>query len=965
VSKKRDDKKALNQRNARYLATVNEIVGKTYETKDDLLRALDPITPDASDERRAMLTDDAATFDSYIREIAAHNKVDRQTAKVGAIKILKKLRSYANEDKSVAFMKGVDKIVAGNYANDDELAAAIQGTLGSAGIDDAMAAQIRDRTVSHSQAMDGFAKGYGLDVDTAYAGVDKLTKKLLEVRALTDKARGNFDRAESVMGDESLPLKDRLDRSNRILDVANKQMEKATDGIEAIKRDGNISVLYHYTSTVHWGQIQESGFIKLGDSYISPGLVEHGYKLMPEVVILTDQPNLTPAMAGWAHESVMDKTKVRIAVAVKDAEPWLDYARSENALDFWIESLTRTAGEDGPEHWYVVRRPIFSSEWISVHIGDTEVSKSVIKTSAQPEWMTSEGSDGLCDFCCDGERNPPTAAYRHECAMFEIDGWTNGDPYTNNRGEADWGACWECSNLIQAKDTANLIARTLAHMSPTDTVGAGSKAGTDTGLWDPDVMTRRVTAFMRYRTGKRTFIGRCDFCFTHGETVKWLYNTEPYVFAVSVFSVTDFGRIANVKSLGEGWLSCDQCSRLVDRNNRKALQDRVFDRMIGRMEERLVSGYLSAGNRGRIRTIVTQWLDQFLAHCKQPRIAIPDLPKPRAIQLAPIPAQAALMAKLTLHRWLRSSDGRAYLGGWFDKFNNKAETGRDAVAHEIDVFDVPIKYGEAFYVESHIADSIREAAAQLQGSDVPWAIKPELLPSPSGFFYSDHQLAISAERPVRAIGWTVVERISKIPSIVNHPREPSWEITMFKSGNVDPAETDGVMLTFWGERRQDKTLRPTGQILWPFNVDYRSLDTVDGEYDYEHPELAFASLLAFIQQRIVVAGHPMGVGSAVRKTIEREVPEHAPEVRVITLRRVQRMDYKRPEESSGRQLSVQFMVRGFWRNQCYSPHLHHEFEETGVGCKDHQGKYVSAHWRGPDDAPIKQPSIGSVFDLAR
>jgi hypothetical protein len=36
VSKKRDDKKALNQRNARYLATVNEIVGKTYETKDEL-----------------------------------------------------------------------------------------------------------------------------------------------------------------------------------------------------------------------------------------------------------------------------------------------------------------------------------------------------------------------------------------------------------------------------------------------------------------------------------------------------------------------------------------------------------------------------------------------------------------------------------------------------------------------------------------------------------------------------------------------------------------------------------------------------------------------------------------------------------------------------------------------------------------------------------------------------------------
>lgn len=63
------------------------------------------------------------------------------------------------------------------------------------------------------------------------------------------------------------------------------------------------------------------------------------------------------------------------------------------------------------------------------------------------------------------------------------------------------------------------------------------------------------------------------------------------------------------------------------------------------------------------------------------------------------------------------------------------------------------------------------------------------------------------------------------------------------------------------------------------------------------------------------------------------------EVNVVSLRRTARKD---TSEESGRKLTVQYWVSGFWRNQWY----------PSLGT--HRPVRVMGHWRGPEDAPISE-----------
>src|SRR5215471_7310191 len=710
--------------------------------------------------------------------------------------------------------------------------------------------------------------------------------------------------------------------------------------------------LYHYTSQRHWERIQQDGYLRVGPQ---------GF------IALTDQPNLRPASedAHWATAGPLDKTQVRITVITHEADPFSQYVTEHNVDQTWVAKQVQ---RDGATHWFVLDRPIPSPEWVEVYLGDTPIAKRSLprrrRDMSKPAWQTSTGRGSRCDFCGYDEE---TACYRYECRPFDLDGWHNGDP-SHDASEADWAACWNCSALIQKRDIQALLARGDHEMSGVP-VTAGGKHGTPSGIYTQHISHARVRAFFQHYTKKRWFVGKCDFCSIRGESVRWQHECGTFTSTHPMSGqhiTTD-----------TPWCLCDTCSKLADTGKQKALVERALEHQFGLLA--IETGLeISPAYRTRARAAMIAWVGLFFRH-KRNKHPIADLPPRIEIPQAPVPAQRALDEQTTLLRWIEGSEGRRHLGGWNDRYEGKPDwqwDRRDASGSELSVWTQPLRFGEAFYWEPRTADYIRQAAGELAANpDVPFILMPQTLPAPYGFFYSNEPLGESAGHPCRAIGWAVFENARAVGrrELDGGGTTTEMEVQMWPAGNADPSQADGIILTFWSNRPQDSTLRPSGQILWSFGVDFRKVIGFGSESWHARPvkeestqyqqTTMVAALFQFIQQRIVIVGHGQPVSKATRKRIEREYPEHLKTVRVVTLRRTQRADYHRPDEPTDRTISVQFKVRGHWRNQCFNTAGHADAEKAGIGCNDHMTLYIHPYIKG-EDLPERDDSA-HVFDVAR
>lgn len=91
---------------------------------------------------------------------------------------------------------------------------------------------------------------------------------------------------------------------------------------------------------------------------------------------------------------------------------------------------------------------------------------------------------------------------------------------------------------------------------------------------------------------------------------------------------------------------------------------------------------------------------------------------------------------------------------------------------------------------------------------------------------------------------------------------------------------------------------------------------------------------------------------SLQRQLSRREPGIEPLIRVITLRRIHRQHDDSRHEENAREYSIQWIVRGHWRQQWY-PSLNR-----------HQPKWINPYVKGPEDKPLK-PSRTTVYAVVR
>ena len=136
-----------------------------------------------------------------------------------------------------------------------------------------------------------------------------------------------------------------------------------------------MTVLYHYTSTLHLPHIVEAGFLKTTESNVSITREHAG----PDVVWALD----TDWMPGGnlPHGLWPVKTQIRFKfLATKRAIRWRDWEWTAKMDPDWQETMiTAGGGDEAADHWWVVTRPVLAKQWLSVEYNDPEDGWVVIE----------------------------------------------------------------------------------------------------------------------------------------------------------------------------------------------------------------------------------------------------------------------------------------------------------------------------------------------------------------------------------------------------------------------------------------------------------------------------------------------------------------------------------------------------------------------------------------------------------
>jgi hypothetical protein len=119
-------------------------------------------------------------------------------------------------------------------------------------------------------------------------------------------------------------------------------------------------LLYHYTAAgpCHLEAILRDQRLTTTESNVSATQEHAG----PDVVWLTSEDDPTKYGLGLTGSAV-DKRRIRITVDVEDAVLWLAWAKRQRSPQRVIKAMSKAGGF---RTWYVVERPIPSSEWVEI-----------------------------------------------------------------------------------------------------------------------------------------------------------------------------------------------------------------------------------------------------------------------------------------------------------------------------------------------------------------------------------------------------------------------------------------------------------------------------------------------------------------------------------------------------------------------------------------------------------------------
>ena len=288
-------------------------------------------------------------------------------------------------------------------------------------------------------------------------------------------------------------------------------------------------------------------------------------------------------------------------------------------------------------------------------------------------------------------------------------------------------------------------------------------------------------------------------------------------------------------------------------------------------------------------------------------------------------------------------------------YNQQGKGAQFATRNE-PIFAIPLMSGECYYWSEPICDLVWSASQSLPST---WALNPQALPAPCGFFWLTMPIRHHASSwPIRAISWlpmihpTGTERNLTIigPEGEGPPfifGRPSISLDQLKPG-------DRIGITFFLGGDVSPLPIPMTIFLWPVET---NLATCEKRLRDEHvgkPEAAqiklklFASMLAFLQQRILIPFRQRAARPVCRR-FAKSFPDREPTVGIIKLREMAR----RHETGESRvvEWSCRWLVRGYWRNQWYPSH------------KYHRPKWIAPYLKGPEDKPLRNP--GRLFAVIR
>lgn len=315
----------------------------------------------------------------------------------------------------------------------------------------------------------------------------------------------------------------------------------------------------------------------------------------------------------------------------------------------------------------------------------------------------------------------------------------------------------------------------------------------------------------------------------------------------------------------------------------------------------------------------------------------------------------AMIAQARVHEFSESNRGRWYLEHFFEDINSKhrEEYRRDPrLLTEIQLRT--LREAEPTYVSSAAFDLIDHARQTFEPEPAlpsdPWTpVGFVLLPRPMILHDAPPtelypMRSPTGDFPVRAIGWTSLasEDLSVGAFWISYYIDVDDEIENARAAGVaDRWDTDAHKM------RALMPLSLAHQFQWQWGTTPGTLpdelDTLDGE-TAEATAIRGREQIAAVQTLWRIGSQfrpvPERAPRGIRRDAKRRGVDHE-NVNVIVLRRNKLASDR--EEATGRQLTVQHIVRGFWRKQHY---------KTGP-----RQIWISPYIRGSDDLPFKEPSL--------
>lgn len=245
----------------------------------------------------------------------------------------------------------------------------------------------------------------------------------------------------------------------------------------------------------------------------------------------------------------------------------------------------------------------------------------------------------------------------------------------------------------------------------------------------------------------------------------------------------------------------------------------------------------------------------------------------------------------------------------------------EAIMHALD-------HGSTYLVGYNIFEGVYQASRKMS---IETRITPDMFPTPQGVMFLDGVLGLTdkgrtgrdleaAPLPSDILIRGLIWNINQIVMSPNEPwdRSPGFLLAMIEE-TIDPKlrKISPIDVTYYASWRYNETIRQFHNRL----KKYSTAPPVDDDTPYIMVSMGgfMAAMLRFMQQRIVVPHRTLSSKSH-RRTIERTKWDHDAHVNIIKLRKAhERWNPRDPHDSTPRDWSCSWGVRGHWRDQPCGP----------------------------------------------